>query len=55
MSLDPFARFCLDGRVALVTGAARGIGPAAAVLYLASDAAMVSGHVPAVDGGWLAQ
>jgi 3-oxoacyl-[acyl-carrier protein] reductase len=43
--LDPLAAFKLDGRVAVVTGAASGIGRATAVVLAAAGAAVVGGDI----------
>lgn len=46
--------FRRDGKVAIVTGAATGLGQAIAVALASNEAGMVNCHTLCVDGGWTA-
>ncbi|MET0251694.1 MAG: SDR family oxidoreductase [Novosphingobium sp.] len=48
--LDPMALFSLDGKVAVVTGAATGIGKAIAILFAAAGATVVVADKDAAGG-----
>ena len=52
MVLDQFK---LDGKVAVVTGAGRGIGQAYAIGLASPASDYMTGYTYACDGGWLAR